>query len=274
MRPIDRRSGIRTIGLLAAAGVIASAGCVSALREPPPLEDIAADARAAGSGRFAEADQLWSQRTLESVQDAANRYQAAVTDESVQLEALLGATHCRIWLADHSTDPEERLSQAVEAINLAQWCGRVAPDEAECDYLLALGLGLQAQERRTTVIDGLPRVVSLLQSAVERAPRIDNAGPHRVLALVYLRAPGWPAGPGDIELGREQARRAVQLDPGYPPNQMALGEAHRELDEIEKSRTAYAEAERLAIERVAQKVPDAQEWLDLARHALERLEQR
>lgn len=131
MRPIDRRSRLGTIGLLAAAGVIAFAGCVAALREPPPLEEIAADARATGAGRFAEADQSWNRRTLESVHLAANRYQAAVTDESVQLEALLGATRCRLWIADHAEDPEERLSQAVEAINLAQWCGRVAPDEVE-----------------------------------------------------------------------------------------------------------------------------------------------
>lgn len=274
MRPIDRRSRLGTIGLLAAAGVIAFAGCVAALREPPPLEEIAADARATGAGRFAEADQSWNRRTLESVHLAANRYQAAVTDESVQLEALLGATRCRLWIADHAEDPEERLSQAVEAINLAQWCGRVAPEEVECDYLLALGLGLQGRERRSTAIDALPKVVSLLQSAIELAPRMDNAGPHRVLALVYMRAPGWPTGPGDIDLGYEQARLAVQLDAGHPPNQMALGEAHRELDESDKSHAAYAEAERLAIERVEQNVPDAQEWLDQARRALERLEQR
>ena len=274
MRPIDRRSGLGAIGLLVAVGVIASAGCVSALREPPPLEDIAAGARAAGAGRFAEADQLWNRRTLESVHLAANRYQVAVTDESVQLEALLGAARCRIWIADHSEDPEERLSQAVDAINLAQWCGRVAPDEVECDYFLALGLGLQIQERKSTVIDALPKVVSLLKSAIERAPRMTNAGPHRVLALVYMRAPGWPTGPGDIDLGYEQARLAVQLDAGYSPNQMALGEAHRELDEIDKSRAAYAEAERLAIEGVEQNVPDSQDWLDQARRALERLEQR
>lgn len=274
MRRTDRRAVRVALALLAVVGMAAVTGCISALREPPPLEDIAAEAREEGSGRFAEADQLWGRRTIKSVRAAADRYQAAVTDDAVQLEALVGATYCRLWIADHSQDADERLAQAVEAINLAQWCGRVAPDEVECDYLLALGLGLQVQERRSTVIDGLPRVVSLLKSAIDRAPSMDNAGPHRVMALVYMRAPSWPAGPGDIDLGYEQARLAVQLDPGHPPNQMALGEAHRELDEIDKSRAAYEEAERLAVERVARNVPDAQEWLDQARRALQRLEQR
>ncbi len=245
-------------------------GCASALREPPPLEQIAA----AGSGRFAEAEQLWQRRTLESVGAAADRFQAAVTDESVQLAALIGAARCRIWLADHVEDAGERLAQAVEAVHLAQWCGRVAPEEVECDYQLALALGLQARERRSTAIDALSRIVELLESVIERSPAMDHAGPHRVLALVYLRSPGWPTGPGDLDAGYAQARLAVQLDPAHPPNQLALGEAHRKLDEIAQSRAAYAEAERLAIERVARQVPDAQEWLDAARRALARLEQR
>ena len=270
MRPTERAARSRVIGLLALTGVMATMGCVSALREPPSLEEIAAG----GAGRFAEADQLWNRRTLESVRAAADRYQAAVTDDEVQLEALLGATRCRLWVSDHSEDPDERLDQAVEAINLAQWCGRVAPDEVECDYLLALGLGLQVQERRSTAIDGLPRVVSLLRSAIEREPSMDHAGPHRVLALVHMRAPGWPAGPGDLDAGYEQAQLAVRLDPGHPPNQMALGEAHRELERIDKSREAYTKAEQLAIQLVEQGVPDSQEWLDLARRALQRLEQR
>ncbi len=256
--------------VLSLAVLVATFGCVSALREPPPLEEIAA----AGSGRFTEAKQLWDERTLESVRAAADRYQAAVTEESVQIEALIGATRCRIWLADHVEAPEDRLVQAVEAVNLAQWCGRVAPEEVECDYRLALALGLQARERRSTALDGLPRIVELLQSVAEREPTMDHAGPHRVLALVYMRSPGWPTGPGDLDAGYEQARLAVQLEPGHPPNQMALGEAHRELDRIEQSRAAYREAERLATERVAQNVPDAGEWLDQARQALQRLEQR
>ena len=195
--------------IVAFVAIVVSTGCISALREPPPLEEMAASAREqGGNGRFAEAERLWSQRTLDSVQAAAQRYQASITDDDVQLEALLGATRARIWIADHHEDPDVRLAEAEEAIALGQWCGRVEPEEAECDYLLALGLGLQARERKTTAIDGLPRVIELLQFSVERAPTTDNAGPHRVLALLYMRAPGWPTGPG-------AATRVCGDDSGY-----------------------------------------------------------
>lgn len=255
------------------AGTVATSGCASALRKPPPLADMAAKSRAA-QGRFSEAERLWNLRSLDSVRSAAESYQAAITQEAVQLEALLGATRARLWLADHEEDAHDRLAAVVEAINLAQWCGRVDPQEPQCDYLLALGLGLQVRERRATAIDGLPRVVSLLKSSIERSPEMDHAGPHRVMALVYLRAPSWPAGPGDIDLGYEQAQRATQLDPAHPPNQLALGEALGDVGEISSSKAAYREAERLALEQLGQGVPDASEWLDLARAALAKLEQR
>ena len=45
------------------------------------------------------------------------------------------------------------------------------------------------------------------------------------LALLYVRAPGWPTGPGDPELGLQHARQAVALRPDYPPNRLALAEA-------------------------------------------------
>jgi hypothetical protein len=262
------------LGFVLIGGVVALAGCVSALREPPPLADLAAASGREGQIRLVEAERLWNQRTIESVREAGERYQASVTDEAVQVEALIGAARAHLWLGDHLEDPDARLAEAVAAIDLAQWCGRVDPGRPECDYWLALGIGLQVQERRSTVVDGLPRVVALLGSSIERDPLMDHAGPHRVLALVHLRAPGWPAGPGDVDLGLEQARIAVDLVPDYPPNRMALAEAHRELDEIEQSRREYFEAQRLASDQAARGVPDAAEWLDQVREALKRVEQR
>jgi len=267
MRPTDLR-------VFLIVGLAATLGCVSALREPPPLADLAAASGRQGEKRLAEADRLWDERTIESVREAAERYQASVTDETVQLAALLGATRAHLWIGGHHDDSEVRLASAVAAIDLAQWCGRVDPEEPECDYQLALGIGLQVQERRSTVTDGIPRVVRLLASSIERDPRMDHAGPHRVLALVHLRAPGWPTGPGDVDLGLEQALKAVELFPDFPPNRLALGEAYRDLDETDDSRAEYREAARLASDQATLGMPDAAEWLDQANAELERLEQR
>jgi len=250
-------------------------GCASALREPPSLDEIASSAEVQSTtAPLGEAERLWAQRTMGSVLQAAERFKAAVNERTVQKQAIIGATRSKLWIADHHEDPERRLGEAVESVDLAQWCGRVDPKEIECDYLLALALGLQAQEKRSTALDALPRIVKLLEGVIEQSPLLDSAGGHRVLALVYLRAPGWPAGPGDPDLGFEQAQKAVELVPEHPPNQMALGEALRKLDEADRSRDAYRAAQLAAAERLATGDPDASEWLELATKALERLDNR
>ena len=265
-------SRLKCLVVLLALGAV---GCASALREPPSLETIASEAQAEqGEAPLDEAQELWDQRTLESVQQAAEQFQSAVDNEDLQKDAIIGATRSKLWIADHHEESDVRLENATESVDLAQWCGRVDPQEIECDYLLALALGLQAQERRTTAMDALPRVVELLEKVIDNAPLLDSAGGHRVLALVFLRAPGWPAGPGDHDLGLEQAQRAVELMPGHPPNQMALGEALRKLDEREQSKLAYLKAQEQARQLVEQGNPDAAEWVELATKALERLEQR
>lgn len=261
--------------LLSLSLLISLVSCASALREPPSLDAIASSSKVdAAAAPLGEAERLWAQRTMESVLQAAERFKAAVNEQTVQKQAIIGATRSKLWIADHHDDADRRLGEAVESVDLAQWCGRVDPEEIECDYLLALALGLQAQEKRSTALDALPRIVKLLEGVIERSPLLDSAGGHRVLALVYLRAPGWPAGPGDHDLGLEQAQRAVELVPNHPPNQMALGEAFRKLDEPGRSREAYQVARVAAAERAQLGDPDAPEWLELATKALERLEKR
>jgi tetratricopeptide (TPR) repeat protein len=131
-------------------------------------------------------------------------------------------------------------------VQLGQWCQRRAPADPACDYRLAIALGQQARERASTGKDALGKMVGLLRKAIAAAPALDSGGPHRVLALVLLRAPGWPIGPGDPEEGLAEARAAARLFPDVPENQLALGEALRKNGAAEESRAAYRHALDLA----------------------------
>ena len=83
-----------------------------------------------------------------------------------------------------------------------------------------------------------------------------------------VRARGWPTGPGDPDLGLEHARKAVSLEPDYPPNQLALAEALGATGDAEGARAAASRAMDLARAREAQGEPDAPEWIDEAKKAL------
>ena len=159
----------------------------------------------------------------------------------------------------------------MSAVQTSQWCQRRKPELAACDYWLALAVGLQAREVRLTADDGLKKMVAGLQRAIDKDPEYDEAGPHRVMALVLIRAPNWPVGPGDAEAGLEQAKKAVALRPGFPPNLFALAEARAALKDRAAAREAYLEGKSLAAAKRDAGDPDAPFWIVEADEALSRL---
>lgn len=161
----------------------------------------------------------------------------------------------------HEPSPEARRALAQEAVEAGQRCQQVAPTSPACDYALALALGVQARERPATATQGLKLMVELLQRANGGDARLDHAGPARVLALVLLRAPAWPLGPGDPEAGLKAARQAVGLFPDYPANQLALSEALLVAGDDNGSHAAAARGLQLARAATAAGEPDAALWV-------------
>jgi hypothetical protein len=99
-------------------------------------------------------------------------------------------------------------------------------------------------------------------------PNYDEAGPARVRALVLMRAPGWPLGPGDAEAGLTAARRAVTLRPLYPPNLLALAEALAKTGDSSGAKENYGRARDAALALPAGS--DRDEWLRQAEQGLQR----
>ena len=275
MDVVPRRfADILAIALILAA--IPLAGCVRSLREPPPLLDtgaaLAAHAPAEVDSLLGRAGILYARRTLDGVHEAAEAFLAAARADAGRVEGLVGTVRTRIWLVDHETDPDRRLQSAAAAVQAAQWCGRAAPADAACDYWLGAALGVQARERPSTGLDALPRIVEAFKRAAAAAPDMENAGPDRALALLYARAPGWPAGPGDVDLAIHHARLAATRSPDYPPNLLALAETLDAWGGGAASRATYRRALSLARGRSLAGDPDAQEWIREADEALKRLQ--
>ena len=249
---------------LLALGLLAT-GCAAALREPRPIVELAGGApavdRAEAAQLLSQAEALFAERDVEKAGTAARLYLRAATADDAPIEALLGAVRADVWLTDHESDPGARARAAAAAVEAAQWCARKAPADAVCDYWLGAALGVQARERPATGLSALPEIERAFQSALRTNPEVDESGPDRALALLYLRAPGWPAGPGNPEVGLEHARAAVTRRPGHPPNQLALAEALRDTGDAQGSRDAYGRALSLAREMAERGDRDAPEWV-------------
>jgi len=248
---------------------ILCAACAHSLTKPPPLESMAAASQADAGKLLAEADARWARRAEPGQAAAAeDLYLQAARADPRRPEAFAGAIRAKSFRIGRDKDGAERLRLAQSAVAAGQLCEENAPAAPLCDYWLAAALGLQARERSATGHDALPHMVELLRRAAREDASIDRQGPHRLLAIVLLRAPGWPMGPGDPEAALPEARAATQGDPAYAPNQLALGEALRKNGRDAEARAAFADALRLADQALAEGDPDAQGWADDARAAV------
>lgn len=259
------RAGFRGLGLAAAALTV---GCAAALHEPQPLDPQTAPLTATAVDRLlAEGDARFAERPdAYAVELAQRAFQEAARGDDTRVDGWLGLARVASWRVEHEKGAEARKTLVDKALDAAQWCQRRAPGRAECDYALAEALGQQARERPATAHDGLAKMVEALRRVIVVAPDLDEAGPHRVLALVLLRAPGWPAGPGDAAEGLVQAQKAVGLAPHQPLNELALSEALRRAGRESEAKAAGLRA--LALARARRGDPDASEWVDAAEAAL------
>ena len=274
-----RAAGSRSSPRLAcAAGVLtmllACGACARALSQPPPLIDPTNLTNAAAphpeqvNSLLQQADVLYDARTPQQVRQAADLYLQAARADTRRAEGLVGNIRAMAWLIDHEDDAATRRRDAVRAVQAAQWCPQAAPGSAACAYWLGAALGLQARERHATALDALPQIEAAFKQAASLEPTLEQGGPDRALALLYLRAPGWPTGPGDPDLGLEHARKAVALNPEYPPNQLALAEALVATGDTDAGRKAYTRAIDLAHAMSAKAGPDAEDWIHEAQAAL------
>ena len=265
---------MRHLAVVLAAAL--AAGCSPALREPPSVAFLASKPMPAtlseSTSLLHEADLRWARRPdVAAVSEAESLYLRAAELDDKDVIGLIGATRTKTWLTEHERDAKLRAEFAVSAVQTAQWCKRREPELAACEYWLALAVGLQAREVRLTADDGLKTMVPALRFAIDKDPLYEEAGPHRIMALVLLRAPAWPLGPGDVEAGLEHAKQAVALRPDYPPNQFALAEALAANKDRNGAREAYIKGKGLAATLRDASDPDAPFWIVEADEALAKL---
>jgi tetratricopeptide (TPR) repeat protein len=182
------------------------------------------------------------------------------------VEGLAAAIAADAQRSDQESDSRIRAELATEAGRDAEACIAKEPMNVACLYGRAIALGLDARSHPTRAGELLRTMIEALTAAEAADAGYDNAGPARVRALVLIRAPGWPLGPGDPEAGLAAARRAVVLRPEYPPNHLALAEALAKAGDPNGARQSYERARDLA--QALPSATDRDGWLREAAQAL------
>ncbi len=196
---------------------------------------------------------------------SAPPYDTAPAGSVQELAAAIAADSKR---SDHESDSQTRSDLAAAASRDAAACLAREPHAVACLYGRALALGLEARAHPAHAGELLTTMLGTLESSEGADPDYDEAGPARVRALVLLRAPGWPLGPGDAEAGLAAAKRAASLRPAYPGNLLALAEALAKTGDSNGAQQTYGHA--LDAAQALPSSPERDDWLRQATEGLRR----
>jgi hypothetical protein len=188
--------------------------------------------------------------------------------ETLSVAALAAAIQMDSKRSDHEPDSKIRGELAADAGRDADACLAREPQAAACLYGHAIALGLEARVHPTRAGELLSSMLDALGRADAVDPGYDEAGPARVRALVLIRAPGWPLGPGDTEAGLTAAHRAVSQRPLYPGNLLALAEALAKSGDGSGAKENYVRARDAALALPAG--ADRDDWLREAEQGMQR----
>ncbi len=112
-------------------------------------------------------------------------------------------------------------------------------------YYFGTLLGLLIEEKGLTAAGEVPRFERALERA-SRNPETEMGGPWRALGMLYLRAPAWPAGVGDLERALDLLGRAAREYPDHPENHLFFAYALREDGQTREAREELSRSEEAA----------------------------
>lgn len=121
------------------------------------------------------------------------------------------------------TTDEDRMERfSRECMRWARQASMNTGIRAEARYWEGLCLGNTARHNAFTAVKSLPKLERMLTTAIEGAPGVDDGGPLRVMGMLYIKAPAWPRGIGDVDRGLELLTEAVEQYPNHPLNHLFL----------------------------------------------------
>jgi hypothetical protein len=214
---------LRAIQLLAAVAMPVLAGCAALHSDRVRFDGLSgcpgqtAAALAAQQSQFGP---LSDTHTLECALTALRGSQ----DPALRRTSL--GSRLSLHLAEREANPDRREKLAAEGVSFAEEAlAQGADDDAAVHYYLAANLGLAVREHITLAMDNLGRLEGAMKRALALNPDIDHGGPLRLLGALYLKAPAWPSGIGDLDKALDLLGKAVKEHPVHPLNHLFYAQA-------------------------------------------------
>ena len=155
-------------------------------------------------------------------------------------KAKLASKICML-LADQSDDESAQNKLAAEGYRWAKKALELGGQkDGEIHYYLSVNLGIAVQHSMFLAAKKISEIIKHLKIAKKLSPDVDMGGPQRVLGVIYMMAPEWPKGPGDIDRAEELLSDVAKKYPDHPLNHfyyaqvLYQAEGGSRLDEIKR----------------------------------------
>lgn len=173
--------------------------------------------------------------------------QRAYLKDPKNQEVDLILARCALFASGLINDEERKIEVVRKGYEAAAAGG--GKNNPRVSYYYGACLGLLIEDKGVTAAGELGELEAALKKATEKA-ETDFGGPLRALGMLYLRAPSWPTGIGDLDQALELLERAAREFPLHPENHLFYAYALKEdgrteeaVEELDRATSALVEGE-------------------------------
>jgi tetratricopeptide (TPR) repeat protein len=184
------------------------------------------------------AEGIWARtRAPRPLAEAAVALEKAAALAPADAGARWRAARVYVALAEKARESEARRALARRGATWAKAALGVAPASTEGLYYLGSALGLAASAELAPTLEDQSAIEEPFVRLVESAPGFEQGGPLRILGTLYMQAPPWPAGVGDVDEGMVLLERAIREFPDHPLNHLFIAKAFVKLGQRDRARS-------------------------------------
>ena len=183
-------------------------------QENRSYEQLAREAR----GAF-----LKEPRDIETVEISAQKYKEAIALRADEYEVLWEAARSCVWLGNYG--PEDKRKDYVKlGLEYANTAVKLKPKGEEGLFFHGALAGKLADLDFMYGADAIKIIEGRMLQLIQNKSTFLYGGPDRVLATLYMRAPGAPLSVGDYDKALKHMQRALEIESHWLENQLYMAE--------------------------------------------------
>jgi len=162
-------------------------------------------------------------RDIATVEISAQKYKQAIAIRIDEYLVLWEAARTCVWLGNYGPEAKRKdyVKQGLEYANTAV---ELKPDGEQGLFYHGALAGKLADLDFMYGSDAIKVIEGRMKQLIEAKSTFMYGGPDRVLAMLYMRAPGSPISVGDYEKAMTHMKRAVEIMPEWLENQLYMAE--------------------------------------------------